>query len=261
MPIQIECPSGLTIVARGFVGRDARFLSDRKLARSGRVVDTMLGACFKSLEEPGPYSFDPDKPVPWGKVIVGDRDHVLVRVRATTYGPDYDFDVQCRNGNCRETFGWSINLDELPVRKLSPESIERFRNGNRFETTVPGDDRRVEFKLATGDDSIATVQRMQRNQRTKHKPGTEPNPLIDSLAMRTLSIDGIGDKPKAIRDYFEELEMGNITELVSRFDDQDGGVETSIEVECPSCFRQQVVDLPFDEQFFFPARTRKRAVR
>jgi hypothetical protein len=79
--------------------------------------------------------------------------------------------------------------------------------------------------------------------------------------MRTLSVDGIDDKPKPMRDYFEEMEMGYITELVSRFDDQDCGVETSIEVECPTCYRKQTVDLPFDEGFFFPARAQKRVVR
>ena len=60
------------------------------------------------------------------------------------------------------------------------------------------------------------------------------------------------------RDLGQEVFI-KVFSLLDRFDEADCGVETSIEIECPECFAEQTVDLPFGREFFLPRKKTTRA--
>jgi hypothetical protein len=245
----IVCPSGLTGRIRGMKVREERVLSDRKLAKAGSQLEELLAACWETTVEPGPYDFG-DKPIDWSSVLQGDRFFALLNIRALTYGPEYGFEVSCRN--CRARIEWEVDLTKLPVRPLSPESRAAFMAGNRFETTLPDAGKRVWFKLLTGDDE-RKLPALQR---------AAPDRLLSSvLAYRVLEVEGVDPKDK--RAFLEDLTLRDADFLVDEFDRVDCGVDTTIEVECPECHEVQDVDLPFDSAFFLPGkeRTARRKAR
>ena len=240
----ITCPSGLSGRVRGMKVREERVLADRKLARSGGQMDELLSACWEETLTPGPYALG-DQPLDWGRVLQGDRFFALLMVRALTYGPEYAFALQCRSDACRARFEWELDLTKLPVRPLPDESRAAFVGGNRFETLLPDADKRVRFKLLTGDDE----RRLPQLQRAA------PDKLLSSvLAYRVLDIDGV--EPRDKRRFLEDLSMRDADFLMNEFDRVDCGVDTTIEVECPECFLVQDVDLPFDRGFFLPGKER-----
>jgi hypothetical protein len=82
--------------------------------------------------------------------------------------------------------------------------------------------------------------------------------LLTALALRIVEIEGVKTEDK--RRFLDDMEMADAAALLDCFDEADGGVETSIEVECPVCGGVQDVQLPFERGFFLPtARTRSRA--
>jgi len=250
MSCTITCPSGLTGSIRALKVREERFLADRKLAKSGSVVDELLRACWEDTLDAGPYDFD-GKTIDWGKVLQGDRFYALVEIRALTYGPDYAFSVNCTDASCRSRIDWELNLHDLPVRALSEDSREAFLRGNRFETVLPDARKRVWFRLLTGE-LERKLPAVRRNAADRM--------LSAMLGFRCVEVEGIPDKDK--RRFFEDLSMRDADFLLDEFDRVDCGVETTIEVECPECYAKQSVQLPFDQSFFLPgkARTaRKRA--
>lgn len=229
--------------------REERVLADRKLAKSGSQLEELLTACWEATEERGPYDFG-DTGVDWGAVLQGDRFFALLNIRALTYGPDYGFAVSCRN--CRARIEWEVDLTKLPARPLSPESRAAFIAGNRFETTLPEEGKRVWFKLLTGDDE-RKLPALQR---------AAPDRMLSSvLAYRVLEVEGVDPKDK--RAFLEDLTLRDADFLVDEFDRVDCGVDTTIEVECPECREVQDVDLPFDSAFFLPGkeRTARRKAR
>jgi hypothetical protein len=245
----LTCPSGLIGSARGLRVREERLLADRKLAKAGGQLEELLAACWQETVEPGPYDFG-DRPMDWGSVLQGDRFFALLSIRALTYGPEYGFAVSCRS--CRARIEWEVDLTKLPVRPLSPESRAAFMAGNRFETTLPDANKRVWFKLLTGDDE-RKLPALQR---------AAPDRLLSSvLAYRVLEVDGVDPKDK--RAFLEDLTLRDADFLVDEFDRVDCGVDTTIEVECPECREVQDVDLPFDSAFFLPGkeRTARRKAR
>jgi len=246
MASTIVCPSGLTGEIRGLKGKEGKLLADRTAARAGSTFEKLLSGCWLATADPGIYALAEGAALDWSKVLVADRFFALLQIRSLTFGDDYAFSVQCKNGACRERFEWELSLKDLPVRVLSDEAKSAFTTGNRFETTLPRDGRRVWFKLMTGADEAraATVLKNGRD-----------GMLLTALALRIVEIEGVADKDR--RTFLEEIEMADATSLLDTFEAVDGGVETSIDVECPSCFGVQDVELPFERGFFLPRAKEK----
>ncbi|ACY13462.1 hypothetical protein [Haliangium ochraceum] len=241
------CPSGLTGRVRGMKVREERILADRKLAKSGGQLDALLGACWEETLDAGPYDIAADG-LDWGQVLQGDRFYALLQIRVQTYGADYAFATHCQAGGCRARFEWELDLTELPCRKLSEASRQALDAGNRFETTLPGAGVRVWFRLLTGADERKLSQlRQNAGERL----------LSALLAFRVREVEGVeaGDKKR----FLEDLSLRDADFLVGEFDRVDCGVDTRIEVECPTCLATQDLDLPFDHSFFLPGAQRRNA--
>lgn len=248
----ITCPSGLSGRVRGMKVREERILADRKLAKDGGLIEALLRACWEQTLEPGPYALAESGTLDWGAVLQGDRFFAVLMVRAITYGPMYAFGVGCRNAACRERIEWELDLTKLPVRALSEEHRSRFVGGNRFVTTLPDLGKQVTFRLLTGADE-RKLPALQR---------AAPGKIFSAvLAYRVIEIEGVEAKDK--RACLEDLSMRDANALVDTFDRVDCGVETTIEIECPTCFTVQEVELPFDQSFFLPSldKTARRKAR
>ena len=244
MPHIITCPTGLTGSIRGLKVREERFLADRKLAKSGSVVDELLRACWEETHDAGPYDFG-GKTIDWDKVLQGDRFFALLEIRALTYGSEYAFSVTCSEPGCRARIDWELDLRQLPVRAFSEASRAAFLDGNRFETKLPDAGRRAWFRLLTGADE-RKLPAIKRNAGERM--------LSAMLAFRCIEVEGVEDKDK--RRFLEDISMRDADFLLDEFDRVDCGVETTLEVECPECFARQHVQLPFDQSFFLPGKAR-----
>jgi hypothetical protein len=65
----------------------------------------------------------------------------------------------------------------------------------------------------------------------------------------------VADKER--RAFLEEMEMADAAALLDKFEEVDGGVETTLDVECQACFGVQAVELPFERGFFLPRAKEK----
>jgi hypothetical protein len=246
MTMNIICPSGLSGEIRGLKGKEGTLLSDRAAARSGATFEKILANCWVATTDAGVYELPEDGTLDWSKVLVADRFYTLLQIRALTFGDDYVFSVQCPSATCRERFEWVLNLQELPVVRLSDESKAAFKNGNRFETTLPRDGRKVWFRLLNGADEVRAAAALKANR---------DGALLAALSVRIIEIENVPDHDR--RKFLDEIEMADATALLDQFDAADGGVETDIEVECPVCLAVQDVQLPFERGFFLPTSKAK----
>jgi len=241
MSTNIVCPSGLAGEIRGLKGKEGKLLSDRVAARAGSTFEKILAGCWLSTTDAAIYDVPERAALDWSKVLVADRFYALLQIRALTFGDEYAFAVQCQSASCRERFEWTLNLKDLPVRPLSDAAKAAIEAGNRFETKLPHDGRRVWFRLMTGADEVRAASVLR---------AAKDGMLLTALALRIVEIEGVPDTDK--RKFLDEMEMADAAALLDQFDEADGGVETSIEVECPSCMGVQEVQLPFERGFFLP---------
>lgn len=246
MPTTIVCPSGLSGEIRGLKGKEGKLLADRNAARAGSTFEKLLSGCWLQTIDPGVYDIAEGAALDWAKVLVADRFYALLQIRSLTFGDEYVFSIQCKSAGCRERFEWELSLKDLPVRPLSEVAKAAFKGGNRFETTLPRDGRRVWFRLMTGADEARAAAVLENGR---------DGMLLTALALRIVEIDGVVDKDK--RAFLDEMEMADAAALLDKLEEVDGGVETTLEVECPACFGVQEVELPFERGFFLPRAKEK----
>lgn len=249
MSIEIECPSGMQLRIRGLKGKEGRLLADKNAIRQGSVMDSMLAACTEEVLDPGPYELKADGRLDWGKALLGDRFYALLQIRLASFGPEYDFKVQCKEGGCRERFEWRIDLGkDLEVSRMTEEDRQTLRTDGVFTTTL-ADGKKVSYRLATGQDEKAAARTRGQDKA-----------LVDMLVMRITSIEGVGTTSmadagrsvKGVKSYLEDLEWSELVRLLNALDEHDCGVETEIEVECPNCGGVQEINLPLERNFFVP---------
>ena len=92
---------------------------------------------------------------------------------------------------------------------------------HRFETKLPRDGRHVWFRLMTGADEARAAAALKNGR---------DGALLTALALRIVEIEGVADKDK--RAFLDEMEMADAAALLDEFEEVDGGVETTLEVEC-----------------------------
>ncbi len=243
----IICPSGLAGNIRGLRVKDQDLLSDRRKIRQGGVMDLLLASCWLETTDPGPYKFEgaPE----FLKVLQGDRMHIAMQLRKITYGNGFMVTLSCPSTECSgKKFDMELPLDEFPVKPYPEESIARWQEGKLFTTKLPSAGKIASFKLFDGSDerNIAKIRERENTQ------------LMSRLMrLRVKEVEGIG--PADLPKFIEEMEYADVSHLQDAWEDVEGGVDTSFEVDCPVCGQGQEGDLPFDTNFFSLSRRKKRS--
>lgn len=253
--MHVKCPSGLTGEVRKLKGKEANNLADRRLSRKGETYDRILRGCWLNTEDPGPYGriVQPGaSSVPWGSILVCDRFYILAAIRVATYGPEYIFPTKCGEdgrGGCGHKFEWEVNIEtDLDVFDLPDASRAKIAAGdNRFTVTLQGVS--YAFKLLTGDDERRSGQRLQKARDAL---------VTTALAARIIEVEGLEGGRSAIPAYLEELDLDVQLELLEKFEEVDGGIDTDFEVECPRCENIYRAAVPFEGSEFWTPRSRKR---
>jgi len=232
----IDLPSGAKIEGRSLTGKESKILSDKDLAKSGLFLDKILEACTVSVMDFGPYQSS--EKLNWRQALLGDRFYALLQIRILSLGADYCFKLQCQEEACRERFDYGLNLNDLPVKRLSDVDRTAFASGNEF-ITVDCNGRMVTYRLPIGQDELLAAK----------STNTFDSAFIQSLLQRIVSIEGVDDKRK----YLEDMGWGDLLQLLEAFDEHNCGVETDFSAECPKCGAIQDVRLPFGRGFLLPS--------
>jgi hypothetical protein len=241
---EVSCPSGLKGSLRGMKVRDEELFSNRKLVKSGKVLSQLLESCWLETKELGPYSFSGGKPN-FDYLLGADRAYLLIQLRVASYGSDYDFRVTC--SACKHHYMWNINLLELDVQPVSEAGQHHVQTGEPLTVTMKNGEQ-IRCRLLTGkdDEFFASL-------------GTQDDGkiLTHHLTRRIVEMQG-KTHWREVMQAVEELEAADADFLWDATDELEGGVNTTFDIECPSCFRLQQVVLPFEASFF---SNRKRFAR
>lgn len=238
--MNVECPSGLKGAIRKLKVREENLLANRKKLRNGVAINEALGGVWIQTDDPGPYQIEDGKALDWSKVLVGDQLFAMIQMRIATYGREFVFRTQC--GRCGKPFDWEIDLAEIPVQKLSPESEAIFKNGNRFEVEIAG--RKITFKLLLSGEAQRGLINAREHEADKM--------VTASLRLQIVEVDGISKSRRELDAFIDDLDSDQADDLRAAFDNAGCGVVTSVEVECPLCGGFSEVEIPFvgDKGFF-----------
>jgi hypothetical protein len=77
--------------------------------------------------------------------------------------------------------------------------------------------------------------------------------LIYRTSMLLNEIDGITNKSE-LQVLLKNLPINDVSYIRNCINEPPFGVDTNVEIICPSCLQDFTVDLPLEANFFFPRR-------
>jgi hypothetical protein len=170
------------------------------------------------------------------ELLVGDRVFLMFAIRRTSLGNEYPFKDKCPNKECEYTGIFTLDLGDLTLVKM-PNPMQR-----GYETTLSSG-LKARFHPLVG-----------REEELLAKAASKAEAL--SLAMLA-RLDALGDLPPTLLGV-QSLAMRDREALRQAFEGVEGGLDTSLEMQCPSCGVEFDRDLDLGQAgFFFPSRVLK----
>lgn len=217
---------------RPMTAKEEDILTSRAYIKNGTVISKLISSCLTDK------SINPDD------LISGDRNALLVALRITGYGSDYELDINCPA--CSKTNKITFNLSELPIKRLDIEPAEY--GSNIFEVTLPVTKKTIRVRFLNGHDEKEMLIISER----KKKSGLNVESLVtDRLARSILSIDNITDKNK-INMFVQNMPARDSLSLRRFLDQYEPGIEMKSHMSCTHCHEESEVDLPIGPSFFWP---------
>tara|TARA_R100000664_G_C2749542_1_gene136919 strand:+ start:203 stop:1042 length:840 start_codon:yes stop_codon:yes gene_type:complete len=231
-PVDSPMHGKTEVSIKAMTAKEEDILTSRALIKKGTVITELLKS---AIMEDG---FDPDT------MLSGDRNALMITLRATGYGSEYKCEVDCPACGVRSK--QAFQLSELPLKELKIQPVAP--GANLFETVLPVSKKTVRFKFLTGADEVE----MSILQERKKKQGvTVDNAVTTRLQYQIVSVDGISDRTK-ISFFVRAMPAGDSLHLRKFIDNNEPGIEMKSWMDCPSCFETSEVRLPLGATFFWP---------
>ena len=231
-PVESPMHGRSDVSIKAMTAKEEDILTSRALIKKGTVITELLKS---AIMEDG---FDPDI------MLSGDRNALMITLRATGYGTEYKCEVDCPACGARSK--QAFDLSTLPIKELAISPVAQ--GANLFETELPVSKKVVRFKFLTGADEVE----MSVMQERKKKQGvTVDNAVTTRLQYQIVSIDGVTDKTK-IGFFVRAMPAGDSLHLRKFIDANEPGIDMKSWMDCPACFESSEVRLPLGATFFWP---------
>lgn len=221
-----------TIDVRAMTAREEDILTSKALIKKGTVITELIKSCLV------------DKRIDVSKMLSGDRNALMVALRITGYGAEYNVEVECPA--CSTKSKQAFNLSELEIKPLELQPVHV--GANLFEVTLPVTKKRVKFKFLTGADE---EEIMVMSERKKKAGGMTDNLVTTRLQFSIVEVEGKGDK-SLIGSFIRSLPAKDSLFLRQTIDQAEPGIDMKSYMDCPACSETSEVRIPLGATFFWP---------
>jgi hypothetical protein len=211
---------------------DENLLSTPELIRKGTVMDELLKRKIKT---------EGIKP---SDLLNGDKDKIVLQLRASSYGQFYDVKVTCpETGN---EFDESIDLLTLNEKELSVEPDELME----FKYELPMSKKTIKFKILTSGEFDRVIDNAQKQKEAYKALVSETITLL--LKSQIKEIDGNRDR-NFINKFIDRMRAGDSAALRKYIKSIEPGIDYEYELTSPYTNNKFKATLNFGIDFFYPS--------
>lgn len=228
-------PSNGIVSIRPMTGEEEQILATQRFVKKGQAVNMIFQKCLREKYKPE-------------LLLTIDRTYLLIYLRGISYSPNYDVEVKCPE--CDKKFATSIDLNSMFVESC-PDDY-----GPELSDVLPTTQLPFSYRLSTGrDEQLITDHRDRRIK--QFGDNSADDTLIYRTAMLLDHIDGIENKGE-LQILLKNLPISDVSHIRNCINEPPFGVDTNVEINCPSCLQDFEVDLPLEASFFFPRRKKTK---
>jgi len=182
-----------------------------------------------------------DETVSYRDLHVGDRNALMIWLRATGYGHIYP--VTFTDPADGSDFKYDIDLSDLKVKYLELEPNDK----GYFEFTLPSTKKIIEFKYLSVDE----IESLETEAEIARERGDKVTKTITSaLNKQIVSIDG-ETNPKQLSKLISVMSIGDSRAFRKYYDVNESGIDLTITIETPGGVSRDTF-LPLGLTFFWP---------
>lgn len=198
---------------------------------STTIVDKILGRHIEklgALEKKEAAKFSRE-------LMSGDRVFLMIALRRLSVGDGFSWVMRCPE--CSEKSKVDVDLTELKVKPMDDPTVRVFN-----ETLPSG--ATVQWKAMNGH---------MEGQRDKLRKKMQNDRATMAILLRLTELNG---KPNPSMPEIKKLSSRDRNHLRNSFNKNEGGMDTDVQVDCPSCNVEvsTMVDVT-QASFFFPTET------
>lgn len=232
-PMAITLPSGIHVVLRPMTGRAERVLEDKKLYKSGALVDRYMMECIETIGDEKETMTPQEKEKALLEMLSGDRNYLLMSIRIEGFGPEMIFTSTCPK--CGKESGYEINLQEMMDNGTFP--VYPYQNAPQ----------RIDLPVSGGYAEIGHMT----GQRERQMSQLPDNAIHQSMLLRMESLNG--ERP-TLKDL-ENMHGRDLLALRAAMGEMKGGLDSTIELDCGECGVSYKISVASVPDFFVPSMT------
>lgn len=164
--------------------------------------------------------------------MMGDRVFLVFAIRRVTLGDELPVRERCPD--CKTTTLFMVDLEEELQPREMPDPRKRV-----FDVQLPSG-LSARFRVSTAADEV-NMAKLRRRQKQKS------DVLSQSILMR---LELLGDEKPTLK-MVKSLGMRDRHFLRDKFREVEGGVDTTLQLSCPSCGNEWEKDLDLSSSSFF----------
>jgi hypothetical protein len=161
----------------------------------------------------------------------------------------------CRTNGCRieirARFQSVIDLNSLDVN----ECPDNFGVEN-LTGVLPTSGLKFRYRLSTGRDEQLVTEHKERRLKEFGESAIDDT-LIYRASLLLEEIEGVNGQ-QALQMIIAKLPVNDVAFLRNLVNEPPFGVETDIDMICPSCTSEFEIDMPMEANFFFPRHNDKK---
>jgi hypothetical protein len=228
-------PENGVVSIRPMTGEEEQILATPRFVRKGQAINMIFQRCLKEQYRSEHF-------------LTIDRTYLLIYLRGISYSPSYDVELKCPH--CSAKFGTTLDLNSLYVEPC-PDTY-----GPDLQDVLPTTKLPFSYRLSTGKDEQEITD--YRDRRIKaFGDAAADDTLTYRTAMLLGDIDGLTNKGE-LQILLKNLPISDVSYIRNCINEPPFGVDTNIEIVCPSCLEDFEVDLPLEANFFFPRRKKTK---
>ena len=212
---------------------EENILTSRAFIKKGTVITELIKSCVV------------DKSIVVEDMVAGDRNALMIAIRITGYGAEYQPEMKCPS--CGQNNECDFNLGKLAIKTLGMDPVSP--GVNEFECALPASKAKATFKLLTARDEeeLVTLQ-----ERKKKVIGSTIDSLVsDQIKAAMLSVNGMRDRSK-LSFFIDNMSSRDSLAFRNAMTRAKPDVDMTQLFECKFCDHSEEVDVPVTSDFFWP---------
>jgi len=180
-------------------------------------------------------------------LLAGDKNAIVIALRAVSYGADYETKVDCPSCDTSVTYKFDLNNPTINHGEVvEVYNMKQNQNGT-FDVILPITEITATFRLLTARDESNILQNL-----AKSNSGIENN-ITEQLNLMVVAFNGETDR-NTIRYVIDKLPSMDSMRIRTAYRFVNPTVELNQKFECSNCGYEAEMEVPLTADFFWPQR-------